>query len=84
MGPFGHTYPIELGIFGFFRRLEEAPHFIPLVFNGLSNRKSQHQDQCEGDSGIWRRISFSLSKSPKISIWDQSKSDWGAVMAIVF
>lgn len=29
----------------------------------------------EGSSGIWRKISFSYSKSSKFSIWDRSKSD---------
>ena len=39
-------------VFSGFSGAQEAPHFIRLLFNGLSNRKSQHQDQCEGDSGI--------------------------------
>ena len=29
----------------------------------------------EGSSGIWRKTSFSYSKSSKFSIWDRSKSD---------
>ena len=29
----------------------------------------------EGSSGIWRKISFSYSKSSKFSIWDRSKRD---------